>query len=100
MFTFRKSATHFISHGGIKGLTKIFLRRDIKKTADEYGIPYEQVEKDFEKGRAENPGKNMVIVFSQLNEEPPILIIEEREAHFDRTLEQLNRTGILTSAPI
>jgi hypothetical protein len=84
----------------MNGLRKIFLRWAVKKTAAEYGIPFECVRESFEEERKDNPGKNMVIVFSRLNDEPSVLMIEERDAHFDRVLEQINRTGILTGSPI
>jgi len=97
---FIEASTYFIPARGISGLIDFFMRRKIKKTAEEHGIPFGDVEKALEKARSENPAKSMVIVFSKQDDESPVLTIEEREAYFDRMLEQVNRTGILTSAPI
>lgn len=94
------ASTYFISSEGIGGWRNFFFRRELKAEAKNYNIPYEQVEDELEKARKDNPGKNMVIVFSKRSDEPPALTVEERNAHFERILEQLNRTGLWTGASL
>ena len=94
------ASTYFINSEGINGWRNFFFRRELKAAAKKYEIPYERVEDELAKVRNDNPGKNLVIVFSKNNDEASVLTVEERNAHFDRILEQLNRTGLCTGAPL
>lgn len=95
-----RSSTYFIGPEGIDGLKNFLWRREIRKEAEKFGIPFEKVQEELTRVRKENPGKGTVIVFSKKPNQPPLLLVEERDAHFERVLEQINRTGICTSTPI
>lgn len=97
---FVRSSPCFIPSEGLKGVTGSFIRKNIEKTAEEFDMSLKRVEKALEIAMKENPGKEMVIVFSQFNKEPPILMVEESDAYYKRLISQMNRAGIRTSAPI
>lgn len=95
-----REATFIVPEKGASGITNFFYRREIRKTADDYGISYDQVMESLEKARKDNPDKKVVITFYQKDNESSGLIVEEKDAYFNCLEEQVNRTGVLARAPI
>ena len=82
------------------GLRNFFLRRRVKAKAEEYGFTFEQAKRALEKVAAEKPGETIIIVFSQKNNEPPTLLVEDRETHLQRLHRQVVKTGIFSTSPL
>jgi hypothetical protein len=92
--------TFIVPEKGVSGILNFFYRKDIRNTANDYGISYDQVMESLEKVRKDNPGKKAVITFYQKDNESPGLIVEEKDTYFNRLEEQVNRTGVLIRVPI
>jgi len=87
-----------IPEGNMTGWGKFFLRREIKEVAGKYGFTLEQVQEAVSPVAVQNSGKDLYVTFYQVNNEKPVMLVEDKKTYWLRITGQVQKTGTFSSA--